>query len=1069
MNSGRFIMSEELKAKNYTKKGDTFGTFESYTIGATTISELKKYKIIPNLDYNQYNRKKPDGLIVDRQNKNNIRVIAVIEYKDTSDFDTEEKKKKAFRQCNDYCQVLKASIGIITDTKEYYYINPNVKASLSEDTYKDDYGIERSYSFILNEDGYNLSHNLVQDLLNTTELEKSFAILMRILKEITTTNNQLIAEKKINPNNLAKNVWQSIWLASGENPDMCLSTFVEIFIFRYLSDLHILMKNNSGVPVDFDSVKNSGKDICLKYYFDNVRGYIKELFPESEHDNTSIINGFILDPRISEHNHLFYNILVSFSDFLTDEKGEEIKLFNIDPEFKSRLYEDFLKRSISQKNWGQFFTPRNVIKAIIEVSGIEKLESGAKVGDPACGVGGFILEPLLTKVTNAFVVKDKNLLSKLSFEGTDRDPKVVIMAKANMLIYLSELLRDNPTLTQSFAAKINDVFKSYHTSILGSLSQTESDKYDLIMTNPPYVTKGISNYKEAVNNNGTLKEYYSINGMGVECFFIEKIVNELKPNRKAFVIIPDGLLNRVNDYKIRAFIKKYCIIEGIISLPIGTFYSTQKKTYILAITKKESPDYHQESNVFGYIVTSIGESLDVYRTPIPENDLKDFVKQYRYFQTDKSIFEPLSINCKVFPIEQLNPKSNWCIDRWWEKDEKIKLNIEQEINIVDIDEYHNQIKRVNEEIISLNNELGKIDKAIASLHPATEPFKLTQLFYIKQGDAYYTLKRIKENNWEGEIPVYSSNTKNDGILAYISKEQIKEKDRYYEYSLTWAIDGMAGRLFLRNEANRLNLREDKYLFTLNNHCGILIPKEKLDFYFELFYTNRDDTQLRNLFLGELKNAYIKSLAEESSIEILKFYIKFFNSLIIDCDGTYDKIHDFIGKKTAEPIYDSNGKEVAKKGSKITEELVSVIVEAKISSLRLFPVDLNTTTSDNILEKWSDLEAYIGYLSKDSYHIFHNDLLPRVNQVYKNIIEIDLRYVMKNVQPLFLQRTRAYGNEKLGTNQILDIEVAIPVKDDGTFDLITMEKISKEQEKLYSIRTEIIMKYRELEEMEVVIN
>ncbi|GEM_PF-2630816 len=44
-------MSEELKANNYTKTGSPFGIYESYTIGATTINELKKYKIVPNKDY----------------------------------------------------------------------------------------------------------------------------------------------------------------------------------------------------------------------------------------------------------------------------------------------------------------------------------------------------------------------------------------------------------------------------------------------------------------------------------------------------------------------------------------------------------------------------------------------------------------------------------------------------------------------------------------------------------------------------------------------------------------------------------------------------------------------------------------------------------------------------------------------------------------------------------------------------------------------------------------------------------------------------------------------------------
>lgn len=1059
-------MSEELKANNYTKKGNSFGVYESYTIGATSLNELKKYKIVPNFDYKNYGKRKPDGIIVDRRNKDEVRVIAVVEYKDPSDFDTEEKKLKAFRQCNNYCQLVNAEFGIATDTREYFYINSNVKEEFASETYVDDFGIKRSYSIILNEDGYNLSHNLVKDLSDLTELNKSLALFDRLLKEINSNNSKLIIERKLNPNNLAKNVWQSIWLASGENPDLCLSTFVEIFIFRYLSDLKILDKNSDGVPADFDSVKKSGKDVCLKYYFNNVRGHIKSLFPESEIDNTSIINGFILDARIKEHNHLFFNILTSFSNFLTNEKGDEIKLVNIDPEFKSRLYEDFLKRSISQKNWGQYFTPRNVVKAIIEVSGIEKLGPDAVVGDPACGVGGFLLEPLLTKITNAFSVKDGHLNSSLNFRGEDRDPKVIIMAKANMLIYLSEVLRDNPTLTKNFAHTINEVFKSFHTSILGSLSTTKKDVYDLVMTNPPYVTKGIVNYKEAIKSDGELKDYYYVNGMGVECFFIEKIINELKPNGTGYIVIPDGLLNRVNDHKIREFIKKHCIIDGIISLPISTFYSTQKKTYILAITKKESVDIHQTDKVFGYVVTSIGESLDVYRTPIDSNDLKDFVRQFKYFKLDKVLFEPLSINCKTFDIEKFDPKTNWCIDRFWDKQAKIDLGIEEEIKIVDIDEYYNQVSRVTNEIQELNKDLGNIDKAIASLNPETKSFTLNELFYINQGDAYYTLKRIKENAWEGNIPVYSSNTKNDGILAHILKEQIKDKDKFYDYSLTWAIDGMAGQLFLRNEENKLNLKEDQYLFTLNNHCGVIIPKEKIDFFFQSYFSERNNTNYKNQFFAELEIGFKSITAADDIIERDKSFLKFYNSLIYDCPNEKSKLDEFKDFKINEDLIDDNGNIILTINSKLTTSNINLITESNIKSVIINPIQaLKKDDLNDVLIKFKEFSKYF---TEETSKIFYKELFPLIIKYYSNRIEIDLRYVMKNVQPHFFLRTRAYGNKKLGTGQIIDIEIAVPIDANENFDLLTMEKISKEQDKLLNIKNEIIMKYSELGEMEVVI-
>ena len=98
------------------------------------------------------------------------------------------------------------------------------------------------------------------------------------------------------------------------------------------------------------------------------------MFEEGE-DKTTIINGTILNPKVIEHSIVFHKILKKFNDF------GEIK--NIDPGFKSKVFEEFMKESISIKNWGRYFTSRNVIDAIIEMSDIEKLDKDFKICDPA--------------------------------------------------------------------------------------------------------------------------------------------------------------------------------------------------------------------------------------------------------------------------------------------------------------------------------------------------------------------------------------------------------------------------------------------------------------------------------------------------------------------------------------------------------------------------------------------------------------------------------------------------------------------------------------------------------------
>ncbi len=179
------------------------------------------------------------------------------------------------------------------------------------------------------------------------------------------------------PTPLAKQIWQDVWSVTGKDPEKCLYTFVELFIFKYLSDLEILNEDKYGNKVNFDYIYSlRNKKQAFQNYSKHTRNHLKEMFEEGD-DNTSIINGTILNKEVEEHAIVFHKILKRFDDF------GEIK--NIDPSFKSKVFEEFMKESISTKNWGRYFTPRNVIDAMIEMSDIEKLEKDSKICDPACG------------------------------------------------------------------------------------------------------------------------------------------------------------------------------------------------------------------------------------------------------------------------------------------------------------------------------------------------------------------------------------------------------------------------------------------------------------------------------------------------------------------------------------------------------------------------------------------------------------------------------------------------------------------------------------------------------------
>jgi type I restriction enzyme M protein len=101
--------------------------------------------------------------------------------------------------------------------------------------------------------------------------------------------------------------------------------------------------------------------------------------------------------------------------------------------------------------------------------------------------------------------------------GWDRDDKTIILAKANMLVHLSEVLEQDAKGTIPRLAKIlNETFQSKSQSITGSLAEAPVEVFDLVMTNPPYVTRGTGKHRDFLRQNQVTADYYSVGGSGIE-------------------------------------------------------------------------------------------------------------------------------------------------------------------------------------------------------------------------------------------------------------------------------------------------------------------------------------------------------------------------------------------------------------------------------------------------------------------------------------------------------------------------------------------------------------------------
>ncbi len=1025
-------MSEELLQRDLLKNPEKIGNWNFYSIGATTIKALKEHRIIRNVNYGKEEKKKVDALIVQKKN-----VIAVIEYKKPAEFKTKAQKNKAINQELEVARKIGAHIIIATDTKESVWVNAQTGKRI-----KDENGKEIVFNF-------------------DPKDEKLPALIEKIKYSINELNDQIKPKELVNPTDLAKQIWQDIWSVSGATPENCLYTFVELFIYKYLSDLGVL-QGMFNFNTLYDSFKSNTEDEVLETYASIIRPKIKTLFPENPLDKTTIINGTIFVSKdqkaVKGYSAVFKKILGKFKDY-----G---KLEHIDYDFKSQLFESFLKESISKKNWGQFFTPLKVVRAISEMAK-DDIKGGSKICDPACGVGKFLLEPVVTKLEQFYEVKKGKLTPKITIHGFDKgfdkdEQKTIILAKANMLIYFSDLIKENPNITEEFSTLFNESFILKTNSILGTLSEPTENEYDIIFTNPPYVTSGSSNLKEEVKKDGDLVNYYKINGMGVEGLFMEWIIKALKPNGKAFIVVPDGIFNRQNDKNLRQFILDTCYIDGIISLPLNTFFTTNKKTYILCITKKSDNKSVQTDPVFTYLVSEIGESRDVYRFDIEQDDLSEAVTLYSFFKGNKSSFDKINTDnrCKIQPISSFVSDKHWSIDRWWTKEEKIEIGIIEENKSISTSEFGDFVGEVADSLYEFKELLKEVSGVKKKDKSSLKRVSLAdeELFELFIGKRLLKRDLVKIS---GDIPIYSANVFNP--IAYQNTSNISDFNNDF---VIWGIDGDFEFSHIK--------KQNKFVTT--DHCGtirIKVPKILPEYLISQLYSVKHKYGFDRALRASLKN--MKSIEFE---------------IPIDTNGDWDLIKQQEVVDNFSLITDLKSL-IVEQENKLDQLRVNVNSEAKLIRVpltKLFSIERgkgkytkkygNTNKGDYAIYSASN-NAPLTHINSFDYN---GEFLTWATNGFAGYIKIlngkfsinadrgllkplnnnlDISYVSYILEPILREMAKGRKGEKgedeftkVYPSMLEKIQIEIPVTDKGEHDLDQQKLIASEHRKIEDIKSTI---------------
>jgi len=681
-------VSEDLVSREARR----LGRFGYLSLGSTTLAQLKKSKFIRTKLSADEERRKPDGIVFLPLGG----IKAVVEAKQPKDL----AGAKLAHVVKEYSPIARAvcKLLIVTDGKSTFWYN-----ALTQRPVLDETGSELRFHVDL--------RKLDSQTLGAEDESRIVALVEKADYSLTADNDRFHALRIIDPSGLAKSVWQKIWINTGKEPEKCLYNVVEILVFKFLSDIGVLSGNYSFRRI-VELLVDQGERDALNHYARVCRSRIQSLFPKGD-DNTTIINGTIFVneagiPNISQAG-LFGEVVRAFQDF-DDENGS---LQYIDRQFKTRLYESFLRQQAGIRSLGQYFTPRNVVQPMVKMSNARKLRPGDSMCDPFCGVGGFILEAIAENdnLLQQFRPVDGRVRPRITFRGYDKgtdekeDERTIILAKANMLVYLSDLLSEyhSESYLKEFSTHaFNAVFHLIRSN-LGTYERVSAEeKYDLILTNPPYVTSGSASVKTALDVAG-VGDHYSCGGRGTESLAIQWVIGHLKPSGEGFIIVPDGLLNQAAVLK---YVMDECYVLAVVALPSRAFYSTPKKTYILGLQKKEANGKAQAHPVFTYLVSEIGESRDARRTVIAANDMATMEREFAYFRASPDAYKSPDARCKILAWDDFSMRSNWLIDRNWAHEEKVELGIVEETFEVDGDTFRGLVRDAKEALDRLVKELS---------------------------------------------------------------------------------------------------------------------------------------------------------------------------------------------------------------------------------------------------------------------------------------------------------------------------------------------------------------------------
>lgn len=307
---------------------------------------------------------------------------------------------------------------------------------------------------------------------------------------------------------------------------------------------------------------------------------------------------------------------------------QKYSLMNTPADVKGTAFQTFVYAH-ERGERGEFFTPFPILKLAVKMLNPKDKEA---IIDPACGSGGFLIQSMKhvwdtidenRPDLSADARKDMKIrYARIYIKGIDINPDLARVSKMHMILY-------DDGHTGIFAANSLESFNKINkTALRSGAGEIELESFELLMTNPPFGTRGkITDktilqqfdlgykWKRDKKSGKWINRNILRNGQVPDILFIERCLQFLKNKGRMVIVLPDGDLTSSSLGYIRDFIKSKARILAVVSLPQETFvpHGTGVKASVLFLQKLPEEELEKlkkrDYPIFMGIIEKIGYDI----------------------------------------------------------------------------------------------------------------------------------------------------------------------------------------------------------------------------------------------------------------------------------------------------------------------------------------------------------------------------------------------------------------------------------------------------------------------------